>query len=260
MVKIDVCIETVFSELRAEERIPKVKEAGYDFVEIWFPDNKNIEAMAKTLKDCSVKLNDLVVNSPDGSRGGFLVKKEDRQVYLERLKNTIEIAKKLNCSMAITCTGNSVEGLTRNQMIDNIIENLSSATKILQENSFTLVLEPLNSYRDHKGYFLDSAKLAAEIIRKINSPYIKLLYDIYHMQIMEGNICDFIEKNIDIIGHFHSAGVPGRHELYNGELNYPFIIKLIDKLGYKGCFGLEYMPEEKDHNISLRKTLEYLMG
>ncbi|MCM8758397.1 MAG: TIM barrel protein [Candidatus Omnitrophica bacterium] len=260
MVKIDVCIETVFSELRAEERIPKVKEAGYDFVEIWFPDNKNIEAMAKTLKDCSVKLNDLVVNSPDGSRGGFLVKKEDRQVYLERLKNTIEIAKKLNCSMAITCTGNTVEGLTRNQMIDNIIENLSSATKILQENSFTLVLEPLNSYRDHKGYFLDSAKLAAEIIRKINSPYIKLLYDIYHMQIMEGNICDFIEKNIDIIGHFHSAGVPGRHELYNGELNYPFIIKLIDKLGYKGCFGLEYMPEEKDHNISLRKTLEYLMG
>ncbi|MCX7706261.1 MAG: TIM barrel protein [bacterium] len=260
MVKIDVCIETVFSQFSPEERISKIKEIGYDCVEIWFPDNKNIDAIAQSLAKCQVKLNDLVVNSPDGSRGGFLVKKEDRPVYLERLKNTIDIARKLNCSMAITCTGNSVEGLTKNQMIDNIIETLGSATAILEKNSFTLVLEPLNTYRDHKGYFLDSARTGAEIIRKINSPNIRLLYDIYHMQIMEGNICDFIEKNIDIIGHFHSAGVPGRHELYNGELNYPFIIRLIDRLGYRGCFGLEYFPAEQDHILSLKKTLDYLMG
>ncbi len=118
MVRIDVCIETVFPHLLPEERISKMKEIGYNYVEIWFPDNKNIDALAKSLKDCGVKLNDLVVNSPDGSRGGFLVKREDRQVYLERLKNTIDIARKLNCSKAITCTGNSVETLTRNQMID----------------------------------------------------------------------------------------------------------------------------------------------
>lgn len=260
MIKIDVCIETVFPELSFEERVSKVKEIGYDCVEIWFSDNKNIDALASSLKKCNVRLNDLVVNSPDGSRGGFLVKRQDRDIYLKRLKETIEIAKKLNCNMAITCTGNSVEGLTKKEMTDSIIETLTAATDILKENNFTLVLEPLNTLVNHKGYFLDSARYAAEIIRKINSPYVKLLYDIYHMQIMEGNICDFIEKNIDIIGHFHSAGVPGRHELFEGEINYPFIIKLIERLDYNGCFGLEYVPSIADHALSLKKTLEYLKG
>ncbi|MCM8765196.1 MAG: TIM barrel protein, partial [Candidatus Omnitrophica bacterium] len=219
MIKIDVCVETVFPELKPEEKISRIKEIGYDCVEIWFPDSKNIDALASALKNSNVRLNDLVVNSPDGSMGGFLVKESDRKTYMNRLSHTIKTAKKLDCNMAITCTGNWVENLTKHRMIDNIIKTLSSVTEILKENSFTLVLEPLNSFKDHKNYFLDSAKLAAEIVRKIKSPHVKLLYDIYHMQIMEGNICDFIERNIDIIGHFHSAGVPGRHELYNGELN-----------------------------------------
>lgn len=258
MAKLDVCIETVFPEIPPQERISKIKEIGYDCAEIWFPDNKEIGALASSLKNCNVKLNNLVVNSPDGSRGGSLVKEEDRQTYIERLKYTINIASQMNCKMAITCTGNSVEGLSKNKMIDNIIETFDAVKPVLEKNSFTLVLEPLNTYRDHKGYFLDSARIAAEIVRRVNSVFVKLLYDIYHMQIMEGNICDFIEKNIDIIGHFHSAGVPGRHELYSGEINYPFIIKLIDRLGYKGYFGLEYIPAEKDHSCSLRKILEYL--
>lgn len=260
MVKFDVCIETVFPEKKAEEKIYKIKEIGYEWIEFWFSENKDIEAMSSALKDCKIKLNNLVLNSPNGLKGGSLVKKQDKDVYLQRLKDTIKIAKKMDCNMAITCTGNSLNGLTKTEMTENIIEILSEAENILKENSFILLLEPLNSLIDHKGYFLDSAKDAAEIIRKINSPWIKLLYDIYHMQIMEGNICDFIEKNIDIIGHFHSAGVPGRHELFEGEINYSFIIKLLERLGYKGCFGLEYFPSIIDHQLSLKKTLEYLKG
>lgn len=85
----------------------------------------------------------------------------------------------------------------------------------------------------------------------------KLLYDVYHMQIMEGDIIATIEKNIGLIGHFHSAGVPGRHELYTGELNYKDITQKIDKLGYKGYFGLEYFPLEKSEE-SLKKTKKLL--
>ncbi|HOK80404.1 MAG TPA: TIM barrel protein [bacterium] len=260
MITVDVCIDTVFPELKDQEKIEKVKEIGYQCVEFWFHDNKNVKAIAQGLKNFQVKLNNLVVNSPDGSRGGSLVKKQDREIYLERLKHVISIAKTLNCHMGITCSGNSVPDLSKNQMMDSIIETLGSACDILEKESFTLVLEPLNTLVNHKGYFLDSAKDAAEIIRKINNPHVKLLYDIYHMQVMEGNLCSFIEKNIDIIGHFHSAGVPGRHELFEGEINYPFIIKLLEKLQYRGCFGLEYMPAMKDHTLSLKKTLEYLMG
>ncbi len=258
MVKVDVCIETVFPELAFEEKIKRVKEIGYDCVEIWFTDKKNIDTLADALKETEVCMNNIVVNSPDGSTGGFLVKRQDKQLYLNRLRDMIKVAKKMNCHKAITCTGNAVEGLSDGEMETSIIETLSSAAQIAEKENFILLLEPLNTLVNHKGYYLDSAKKAARIIRGINSPNVRLLYDIYHMQIMEGNICDFIEKNIDIIGHFHSAGVPGRHELYNGELNYPFIIKLLDKLGYTGCFGLEYIPAEKDHALSLKKTLDYL--
>ncbi len=104
---------------------------------------------------------------------------------------------------------------------------------------------------------MDSTKNAVDIIMEINSPNLKLLYDVYHMQIMQGNIIDFIEKNICLTGHFHSAGVPGRAELFDSEINYPAIIKKIDELGYQGCFGLEYFPI-MEHTESLKKTLDYL--
>jgi len=112
---------------------------------------------------------------------------------------------------------------------------------------------------DHPGYFLDSAKEEAKIIREINHPNVRLLYDIYHMQIMEGSIISTIEKNIDIIGHFHAAGVPGRGELYLGELNYPCIIKRIDELGYDGYIGLEYFPSI-DSEASLRRIKESILA
>ncbi|MCM8806281.1 MAG: TIM barrel protein [Candidatus Omnitrophica bacterium] len=260
MVKIDVCIETVFPELSPEEKIAKIKEIGYDWLEMWFPDNKNIDAVAKSLSFHNMHLNNVVANSPDGSRGGSLVRKQDKEIYMKRIDQIIEIAEKMGCNKAITCSGNSLPDLSETQMKDNIIEMLCCVDEKLRKKSFTLLLEPLNTYVDHKGYFLNSAKMAAEIVRSVNSPNIKLLYDIYHMQIMEGNLCSFIEKNIDIIGHFHSAGVPGRHELFDGEINYPFIIKLLERLGYAGCFGLEYMPKMPDHTLSLKKTLDYLRG
>jgi hydroxypyruvate isomerase len=109
----------------------------------------------------------------------------------------------------------------------------------------TLLLEPLNSVVDHVGYFLDSAKLALQVVRDVGSPNLKLLYDIYHMQIMEGNIVQTISENIQSIGHVHCAGVPGRHELYLGELNYQNIFDKIDELNYEGYVGLEYFPTMK---------------
>ncbi|MBA7497799.1 2-oxo-tetronate isomerase [subsurface metagenome] len=127
----------------------------------------------------------------------------------------------------------------------------------MEKEGFTLLLEPLNTYVDHPGYFLNSAKEGARIIRDINHPHIHLLYDVYHMQIMEGNVISTIEQNIDIIGHFHAAGVPGRGELYIGELNYPNIIKRIEGLGYEGCFGLEYFPS-MDSEESLKSIKELL--
>jgi hydroxypyruvate isomerase len=268
MVKIGICIETVFSDLPYEERIKRIAEIGFLSFEFWYHDrrfdganlikeSKDIEAIAKIARDKRLQVSNFVVNSPEGQIGGSLVKPEDKPKYLARLKEVIPLAHKLNCKKLISCTGNEVKGRNYKDQRESITDTLSEASKIVEKENMVLLLEPLNTLVDHSGYFLDSADEGAKIIREINHPNIRLLFDIYHMQIMEGNILSTIEENIDIIGHFHAAGVPGRHELWMGELNYKNIIKKIDELGYEGYFGLEYFPEI-DSEKSLQQTKEYL--
>jgi hydroxypyruvate isomerase len=268
MTYLDLCIEPFFLGTDASEKIKKVKKIGFEAVEFWFwdheftgnnliPRRKNIHEISSVCKDLNITITDLVVNSPDGLIGGFLTKPEDKNKYLERLKETIEIAHKLDCKKLITCTGNEIADKTFQQQFDSVVQTLTKAAEIAKKEGITLVLEALNSYVDHAGYFLTSSKTGFDIVRMVNNPGLKLLYDVYHMQIMEGNLTASIKNNISLIGHFHSAGVPGRNELYSGEINYASIINTINDSGYDGYFGLEYWPAEQEE-ISLSETLKYL--
>jgi len=268
MPKIDLCIDPVFVGTDTCEKIKKVNSLGFKAIEFWYwdheftgtalvPSKKNIKEIAAVCKDLGVMVNDTVVNAPDGSIGGFLTKPEDQGKYLERLKETIGIAHQLNCRKLITCTGNEVEGKSYKEQFDSVVNTLSKAAAVAEKEGIMLVLEALNSTVDHPGYFLTSSAAGFEIVKKVNSPNLKLLYDVYHMQIMEGNHIATIRENIGLIGHFHSAGVPGRNEVYHGEISYLPILKAIDDTGYDGCFGLEYFPTESDEE-SLLHTLEFL--
>jgi len=268
MAKIGVCIEPFFTSLPAEERIEKIAGLGYTGVEFWHREctwsgtdltgpAKNAEKIKAALDKCKVVMADILLNAWDASLGGSLVNSQERKMYLENLDEVIEFAKSIGCNRLITLTGKEISGTSRVQQLDNIISTLSEAAEVVKKEGFTLLLEPLNSYVDHPGYFLDSAKEAIEIVRQINHPNVRLLYDIYHMQIMEGNVISTIEKNIDIIEHFHVAGVPGRVEPFLGELNYSNIIEKIYELGYDGYIGLEYFPS-MDSEESLKRTREHL--
>ena len=112
------------------------------------------------------------------------------------------------------------------------------------------VLEPLNTKVDHAGYFLDHAVDAFRLVREINAPALRVLYDIYHMQIMDGDLIATIEANLDLISHFHVADVPGRHEPGTGEINYANVFRRIDAAGYAGFVGLEFRPSG-DHDAAL---------
>lgn len=257
-MKIDVCLETVFTDLPAAQRIPLIAQAGYRVVEFWFQSPESAAEIRQACDAHGVAINNLVVNSPDGSLGGAPVNADDLNKYLEQVEAMITLAKSINCHMGITCSGNEQPGLTRTRMHANLEKAYGLAAEIAAKRDFTLVVEPLNTHVNHAGYYLDSSDEGAEIIRAINNPHLRLLYDVYHMQIMEGNLIAHIEKHIDIIGHFHSAGVPGRHEVFKGEINYPAVVRRIEELGYTGCFGLEYFPALPDHSESLRRTLTYL--
>jgi hydroxypyruvate isomerase len=268
MLKTDICIEPLFPGLNSPDKIRKIAETGFNAVEFWFwdyefdgqnlvPVPKNIDEIAEIISDLDIVVNDIVVNSSDGTIGGSLTSRKDKGLYLARLEETIAVAQKLKCNKMITCTGNIQEGISMKEQNEAIIETLTEAVAIAGKEGMILLLEALNSAIDHPGYFLTSSKDGFDIVKQINSPNLKLLFDIYHMQIMEGNLVNSIKNNIDHIGHFHSANLPGRNELYSGEINYRFILDEIGKTEYNGYFGLEYWPIG-DSAESLKNTMDFL--
>ncbi len=259
-MEFGLCIEMAFAELPFEERVKMAAELGFKNVEMWFVDmsfKEGPDELARIAKKNKVRITNTVIGAPDGSIGGGLTNPVCRRQWLDRAKMTIDFTKRANIPATIVCTGNVIEGVSEELMMQSVIEGLMPTVEMAQNAGVTLLLEPLNDRYDHPGYFLTGSDVAAHICREIDSQYMKMLFDCYHMQIMEGDLVKHIEQNIDVIGHFHSAGVPGRHELYEGETNYPFVLQQIENMGYKGVFGLEYLPSI-DHEESLRKTLRYL--
>jgi hydroxypyruvate isomerase len=132
---------------------------------------------------------------------------------------------------------------------------LKHVAPLFEKSGITLVLEPLNILCDHMGYYLASSYEAFEICNVVGSKNIKVLYDIYHQQITEGNLIPTIRKYFDLIGHFHVADVPGRNEPGTGEINYRNVFRAIEDLGYDKYVGLEYSP-----TIDTAETLKIVFG
>ncbi|HYK89105.1 MAG TPA: TIM barrel protein [Acidobacteriota bacterium] len=154
----------------------------------------------------------------------------------------------------IAFSGNR-RGLSDQDGIENCIIGLNRVKTIAEENEVTICLELLNSKVDHKDYQCDHTEWGAEVVKKVSSPRVKLLYDIYHMQIMEGDIIRTIRQNAQWIGHYHTGGVPGRHELdETQELNWNAIARAIADTGYTGYFAHEFVPV-RDPLTSLREAV-----
>lgn len=142
----------------------------------------------------------------------------------------------------IVFSGNRA-GLSDGEGLANCVAGLKRVTPLAERLGVTVCMELLNSKVDHKDYMCDHTAWGAELVRQVGSPRFKLLYDIYHMQIMEGDVIRNIRDHFDAIGHFHTAGVPGRHEIDESqELNYPAIMRAIADLGYTGYIGQEFIP------------------
>ena len=254
MIRLDACIETLFTDLPYPERIRRVAELGFKGVEFWHPEGtwdgrridegrpKDAAVFERACREAGVSVNGFVLNAWDGSYGGSPTRAEDHGRFIEQVHMTVEFAGRIGCPQAIIMTGLVQPGLGRPRMRGNIEKAFGEALAIAEKARFTLLVEPLNTVVDHAGFYLDSIAEAAELVRLYRSPRMKLLYDVYHMQIMGGNVIDAIARNIDILGHIHVAGVPGRAEPDRCELDFGFIMRKADELGYRGWCGLEYFP------------------
>jgi len=257
MVKADVLVDLFFGDLPFQDRIPKIAECGYKAIETWKgSDAELLKKMGKACSENKVEFVSIVMNGV-GENAVAPSWKGNLKPFIERIDRFSDNALAAGCRSGIVTSGNLADGHTMDEQYRNLVEALKKAGEVVTKKGFILNLEPLNTLVDHKGYYLDCRETALKIIREVNMPSVKMLYDIYHMDIMHGHQVDFITKNISDIGHFHTAGVSGRHELFIGETNYPFVIAKAVEAGYKGYFGLEYIPT-MDSVQSLKKTLDYL--
>lgn len=232
-----VCLPAVLSRLPQSDALAAVKEAGYARYEIWDWCHWDLEELLRLQKVYGLSIAALC------TADSRLNDPQMRETYLDGLRRTVPVCKRLGCKTVITQVGQECAHLSRLAQHASIVAGLKACVPILEEAGLTLVFEPLNTRIDHKGYYLWSAKEAFEIQAEVGSDRVKVLYDLYHQYAMEDLDLEEILANIGKIGHFHMAGYPGRHEpLADSEIDYMTILKAIQDTGYSGCIGLEYLP------------------
>jgi hydroxypyruvate isomerase len=195
-----------------------------------------------------------------GSIGGATIPNGlNNPVYHDAIVKAFEqhipVAAKLGIPNVISFFGNVQPGMSEGEAVDNCVAGLNRGKKIAEDHGVTICVELLNSKVNHKGYQGDRTSFGVQVIKAVDSPRVKLLYDIYHMQIMEGDVISTIRQNRDFIAHFHTGGVPGRHELDDTqELNWLAVSRAIVDLGFKGFMAHEFIPT-RDPMTSLREAV-----
>jgi hydroxypyruvate isomerase len=234
-MRFSVCIDALFRGRPQEEALEAVKAAGFDTFEFWGWWDRDLEALGAKARSLGLSCRTFC------TRFISLTDPAQREAYLAGLRDSIGAAKKLGAGFIISQLGNDT-GCRRDFQRRSIVAGLKAAAPLLEEGGVTLAIEPLNGRVDHAGVLVESSDEGFAIVREVGSRRVRLLFDIYHQQTSEGDIIRRIDANLEYIVHFHAAGVPGRHELDQGELNYPAIFQFLDRRGYRGFTGLEYFP------------------
>lgn len=248
-MRLCVPIPCFFGQMDFAEAIRRVRALGFDAAETYNWKELDAESVRRACAENGVELLSMCTTEFRMTDEAF------RSAWLDGLRESCAAARALGVKRLITQVGPDT-GAPREKQHENIVETLRQAAAILEDSGVTVMLEPLNTLVDHKGYYLWSAVEGFEIIREVNHPLVKMVFDIYHQQIMEGNIIPNITGNLDCIAHLHAAGHPGRNELQFGENDYNVIFAAVDKAGYTGACGLEYtplMPPEESLAEALRR-------
>jgi len=241
-MQFSLCIDSIYPEENLKEKLEKIKQAGFSFIEFWDWRDKDFNL----IMDSGLKVSNF-----SGNRISSLTL-DDKEKVIEEINTSLEIAKKLECNRIMLLSDilkndGSVElsPKSKEEKLLCLYDNLKAIIKLAEKSEILLLIEPLNSLKDHRNYFLDNFQITLEVVQLINSENLKILYDIYHMQIMEGNILETLQKYYQFIGYIHTANVPYRCEPWIGELDYKFILKELSKI-YSGFVGFEFFVKEKD--------------
>ncbi len=243
MVRFAANLSMMFAEIPFLDRFGAAAEAGFAGVEFLFPYQYEREDLAAALSGNG--LSQVLFNFgqgawEDGERGIGAIPGREEQ-FANALEQALDYAAALRCPRLHAMAGLKPADASAETCRQTFIENLGAAAKAAAERGIDLLIEPLNT-RDMPGYLLTSQAAARTIIEAVGVPNLRLQLDLYHCQIMEGDLATHIRDYADIVGHVQIAGVPGRHEPNVGEINYPFLFEVLDEVGYQGWVGCEYRP------------------
>lgn len=246
MIKHCACIDTLYTELPFEDRFAAAKADGFESVEFWDWRIRDLDQVKAAAEKAGIAISGF-----NGDADYSLVDPTHKEAYLRDLEKSLQAAKKVGAA-TVTIHSNALgEGgvvvnhydeLSDTVKLCSMYDTLLASVKLAESYGIRMNLEALNIKVDHVGNFLQTTQMAAEITRLINSPYLKVLFDAYHMQYNEGALCYNLEKYIDQIGHIHVADCPGRHEPGTGEINYHNVYQTLERLGYENRVGYELFP------------------
>lgn len=241
------CIEPMYYELPFIDRFQAAAKDGFAYVEFWNWTDKNAEDIRKAAEDAGIGIAGF-----NGDADLSLIDPATQTQYLDYLKRSVDFALQVG-SKSVTIHSNglgehgyvihSYPELSDTVKTCTMFQLLKECAKLGEESGIQMNLEALNVTTDHVGNYLKYTRDAAEMTGLIGSPKLKVLYDVYHMQLNEGSICDTIRKYVDQLGHIHVADAPGRHEPGTGEINYSKVFQCLEESGYKGLIGYELIPQ-----------------
>jgi len=198
---------------------------------------------------------DTILASPDWTRRPVsMLDPAQRESFLADVRSAIGWARKLEVPQIILMSGNAIPGRGRDEQYASMLEGAKRAAELAAAAGTTLIIEPLNSLVDHKGYFLNTCGEGLKLVREVDHPHFRLLFDIYHEQVQAGNVIRALTAAVPYVNVFHVADNPGRHEPGTGELNWSNIYGAIRKTGYAGYVTMEYLPTG-EQVASLTKAL-----
>jgi hydroxypyruvate isomerase len=243
MPRYDANLTMLFGEVAFLDRFEAAARAGFTAVEYLFPyDYDKVELRRRLNAHGLVQaLHNLPAGNWSAGERGIACHPDRTAEFAEGVDRAIEYATALGCGQVNCLAGIVPAGVSLEEARATFVRNLRLAAGTLASAGVRLLIEPINT-RDIPGFFLSRTAQALEVIEAVGSPNLLLQYDVYHMQIMEGDLSTTLERHISRIGHIQIADPPGRHEPGTGEINYDFLLGHLDRLGYAGWVGLEYKP------------------
>lgn len=243
MPKIAANLTTLFTDVPLLQRFARARAAGFRYVEVLFPYDEDIAAVAAQVRANGLQqilFNIAAGNRAAGERGiaSHPARVDDFRAEVAR---AVVWAKELACPRIHCMAGLRRDDVPHEAQWATFVENMRYAGRVCAEHGLTALVEPLN-VRDNPGYFLVGSAMGLRLVEEVGLPNVKLQYDIYHMQRGEGELAATIERHLPQIGHIQIADNPGRHQPGTGEINYPFLLAHLDRIGYDGYVALEYGP------------------